>query len=144
MRCHFHFLKHFLIWNTLRYLRHRGILLEWNCNFVFKDYLARTKNKSPNFVSLDCRQISICFINWMFPGLHCVKSVRIRSYSGPHFLAFELNTDRYGVSLHIQSECGKMRTRITPNMDTFHAVLSFDMFLFFNNLARQSSTLSHF
>ena len=25
--------------------------------------------------------------------LHCVKSVHIRSYSGPHFLAFGLNTD---------------------------------------------------
>ena len=28
---------------------------------------------------------------------HCVKRVRIRSYSGPHFPAFELNTERYGV-----------------------------------------------
>ena len=53
---------------------------------------------------------------------HCVKSVRIRSYSGPHFPAFGLNTERYGVSLRIQSECGKMRTRITPNTDTFYAV----------------------
>ena len=26
------------------------------------------------------------------------------------------------VSLRIQSECGKRRTRITPNTDTFHAV----------------------
>ena len=51
---------------------------------------------------------------------HCVKSVRIRSYSGPHFPAFGLNTEY--VSLHIQSECGKMRTGITPNTDTFHAV----------------------
>ena len=42
---------------------------------------------------------------------HCVKSVYIRSYSGPHF-----------PSLRIRSECGKMRTRITPNTDTFHAV----------------------
>ena len=32
---------------------------------------------------------------------------------------------RYGVSLRIQSECGKIRTRITPNTDTFHAVLLF-------------------
>ena len=38
---------------------------------------------------------------------HCVKSVRIRSYSGPHFSAFG---------------CGKMRTRITPNTDTFYTV----------------------
>ena len=44
---------------------------------------------------------------------HCVKSVRIRSYSGPYFPAFRLN---------IQSECGKIWTRITLNTDTFHAV----------------------
>ena len=53
---------------------------------------------------------------------HCVKSVCVRSYSGPHFPAFRLNTERYGVSLRIQSECGKMWTRITPNSDTSHAV----------------------
>ena len=46
-------------------------------------------------------------------GHHCVKSVRTRRYSGPHFHAFGLNTERYRVSLRIQSECGKMRTRIT-------------------------------
>ena len=28
------------------------------------------------------------------------------------------------VSFRIQSECGKMRTRITPNTDTFHAVIA--------------------
>ena len=56
-------------------------------------------------------------------GLHSVKSVRIRSYSGPYFPVFGLSKERYGVSLRIQSECRKMRTRITPNTDTFHAVL---------------------
>ena len=39
-----------------------------------------------------------------------------------YFPAFGLNTERYRVSLRIQSECGKIRTRITPNTDTFHAV----------------------
>ena len=53
---------------------------------------------------------------------HCVKSVRIRSFSGPYFLAFELNTVRYSVSLRIQSKCGKILTRKTPNTDTFHVV----------------------
>ena len=46
--------------------------------------------------------------------LHCVKSVRIRSSSGPHFSAFVLN---------IHSKWGKMLTRGTPNTDTFYAVL---------------------
>ena len=29
--------------------------------------------------------------------IHCGKSVSIRSYSGPYFPVFELNTERYGV-----------------------------------------------
>ena len=49
----------------------------------------------------------------------CVKSVRIQNYSGPHFPAFGLNTES---DTRIQSECGKMRTRITPNTDTFYEV----------------------
>ena len=52
---------------------------------------------------------------------HCV-SVRIGSFSGPYFPAFGMNTERYSVSLRIQYDCGKIRTRKTPNMDTFHAV----------------------
>ena len=57
---------------------------------------------------------------------HCVKSVRIRSYSGPNFPALGLNKERYGVYLRIQSECGKMQTRITPNVDTFYAARTND------------------
>ena len=56
-------------------------------------------------------------------NIHCVRSIRILSYSGPHFRAFELNTERYFVSLRIQSQCGKMRTRITPSKGTFHVVI---------------------
>ena len=47
---------------------------------------------------------------------HCVKNIRIRSYSRPYCPAFELNMERY------LSKCGKIRTRITPNTDTSHAV----------------------
>ena len=53
---------------------------------------------------------------------YCVKNVLIWSYSGPYFPVLGLNTERYRVSLRIQSECRKMRTRATPNTDTFHAV----------------------
>ena len=71
-----------------------------------------SRSKSLNFSSLRiyCRQSL------------CVKSVRIWSYSGPYFPAFGLNTERYAVSHRSQSECGKIRTRVTPNTDTFHAV----------------------
>ena len=35
---------------------------------------------------------------WMLEKeVHCVKSVRIRSYSSPYLPAFGLNTERYGV-----------------------------------------------
>ena len=37
---------------------------------------------------------------------HGVKSVRIRSYSGPYFTAFGLNMEGYIISLRIQSEYG--------------------------------------
>ena len=32
-------------------------------------------------------------------------------FSGPYFPVFALNMERYEVSLRIQSECGKIRTR---------------------------------
>ena len=51
-----------------------------------------------------------------------VKNVRIRIFPCPYFYAFELNTERYSVSLCIQSKCGKIRTRKTPKTATFHAV----------------------
>ena len=35
------------------------------------------------------------------------------TFSGPYFPVFGLNTERYGVSVRIQSECGKKRTRKT-------------------------------
>ena len=60
---------------------------------------------------------------------HCEKSVFIQSYSDPYFPAFGLNTERYEVSPRIQSECGKIRTRITPNTDTFHAVHCLKVYL---------------
>ena len=69
---------------------------------------------------------------------HCVKSVHIRSCSGPYFHTFGLNTNRYSVSLRIQLECGKKQTRKTPNTDTFYAVLLFD---FMNVFEKACNTL---
>ena len=56
-------------------------------------------------------------------NLHCVKSVRIRSFSGPYFSTFGLNMERYNVSLCIRGECGKISARKTLNKDTSHAEL---------------------
>ena len=67
------------------------------------------------------------FPRFTFKNMHdmiSVKSVRIRSYTGPHFPAFGLTTEKYGGPFRIQSKWGKMRTRITPNTGTFDAVHS--------------------
>ena len=58
-----------------------------------------------------------------YANIHCVKSVRIQSYSVPYFPAIRLNTERCRVSLRIQSEWRKIQSRITPNTDTFQAVI---------------------
>ena len=42
-------------------------------------------------------------------------------------------------SLRIQSECGKIRTRTTPNTDTFNAVLLLMLFIEFINLNRRAA-----
>ena len=51
-----------------------------------------------------------------------VKSVPIRSFSGPCFPVFGLDTKIYVVNLRIQSEWRKKRTRKTPYLDTFYPV----------------------
>ena len=53
---------------------------------------------------------------------HCVKRVGIRSFSGPYFPVFGLNTERCGVYFRIQYECGKIGTRKTTNVNTFYSV----------------------
>ena len=53
---------------------------------------------------------------------------KYRVFSGPYFPAFGLNTERYGVSLRIQSECGKMRTR---KKSVFGHFLRSTVFFFF-------------
>ena len=69
--------------------------------------------------------------------IHCVKSVRILSFSGPYFPVFGLNMERYGVSLRIQSECEKLQTRKTSNTDTFHPVIiTIEVVIRFSDLSR--------
>ena len=53
---------------------------------------------------------------------HWVKSSRMWSDSSPHFPAFGLNTERYFVTLHIESECEKIQTRVTQNTEFFGVV----------------------
>ena len=76
--------------------------------------LKRTRFRGPDIVRF--REVSL------YCKYHCVKSIRIRSYSGSYFPAFGLNTERYGVYFRIQSECGKIGTVMTPNTDTLPSI----------------------
>ena len=75
---------------------------------------------------------SVCDDGLHLSNNYCMNSFRIRSDSGLYFSTFGLNTERYEVSLPIQSECAKMQTRITPNTDTFHAVNGMDILGYFS------------
>ena len=46
-------------------------------------------------------------LNFFPVELHCVKSVRIRSFSGRHFPTFGLNTERYEVSIVLSPNARK-------------------------------------
>ena len=63
---------------------------------------------------------------------HCVKSVRIRSYSDPHFPTFGLKTEYLSV---FSPNAGKIRAGITSNTDSFYAVpiVLLLMFYFYRN-----------
>ena len=58
-----------------------------------------------------------------------MKNVHTRSFSGPYIPVFGLNTERCGVSFRIQSECGKTRTRKSPNTDTSHSKANCDTYV---------------
>ena len=69
---------------------------------IFLTFCTSIKNLSQTFHALLGK--SNCFGTLEFHVvnlIHCVKSVRIRIYSGPHFPAFGLNTERYSVFLRI-------------------------------------------
>ena len=74
-----------------------------------------------NFIqNISLKSFGFETLRLVIKGTHYVKSVLIRSYSGPHFPTFGLNMERYGVKNSAQ--CGKIRTRITLNTITFYAL----------------------
>ena len=88
------------------------------CNFDMRIHAMRNadlKKEDRYFEMLEAK-VNLYEVFVSFRLLHCVKSVLILvSYSGLHFPAFGLNTERYTLYLRIQSEYGKIRTRITSN-----------------------------
>ena len=85
--------------------------------------ILRTISKQDQRLLVISYSVALCFLCFIYlTGWtnFCVKSVRIRSFSGPYFPSLGVKTERY--SVYIQSVCGKIRTRKTHNTDTFHAV----------------------
>ena len=59
--------------------------------------------------------------------IHYVKSVRIWSYSGPHFLRIFLHSFEYSVPLRIQSDSGKMWENVEKNNSEYRHFLQSDL-----------------
>ena len=66
-----------------------------------------------NFDTLPHLRVFLLVLKYSYP---------YSEFSGPYFLVFGLNTERYGLSLCVQSECRKIQTRKTTNTDTFRGV----------------------
>ena len=120
-------------WNIGRkwvnFSQYRGVIGVFSSRFIhikqhniFKNAFSQSKVKQimveeiflvsasfPIFllILISCSFINLLRIKARFINFsHCLKSVLIRSYSGPYFPAFGLNAERYGVSLCISPNAG--------------------------------------
>ena len=77
-----------------------------------------------------CNQNVACLVfsferihfHWYYVSITLRQKCPYSELFWSNFFGFGMNTERYGVSLRIQPECGKMRTRVTPNTDTLRSV----------------------
>ena len=89
--------------------------LQCNMNFIHSDKLLATDHNlfylivRLNISTLEQNQIK--YFPKVITKVTAWKVSKYEVFSGPYFPAFGLDTERYGISLHIQSECGKIRTR---------------------------------
>ena len=101
-------------------------LLRWTQFFSCKFWKGSRKTFSKNTSSSRLKfvfQFTALYISIIKSAL-CEKC-RFRSFSGPYFPAFGLNTEKHSLSRRVQYEYGNIRTRKAPNTDTFYAVVQF-------------------
>ena len=98
----------------------------------------------PTLGPQNCSFLLFHYIVFWFVNKHCVKSVRIRSFSNPYFPRFKLITERYSISLRIQSESGKMCTRKTPNLSSHFSPASSSVPCYRNIVHAQPSPLTEY
>ena len=75
---------------------------------IFSEHLWSKYSIITTFLNLEIARSQQTFLN------HYVKSVSIRSYSGPHFPAFSCIWTGCGEILRIQSKCRKMQEKFGP------------------------------
>ena len=105
------------------------------CNSVllFSIYYNEIATSLRQVLPAALKQVTLNHSPWVNTGLkliistllrssHCIKSVRIRSFSGSYFPVFGLNAEKYGISFRVQSESGNMQTRKALNTDTFYSM----------------------
>ena len=86
--------------------------------FIWLTSLAMIENQFENRF----KRVTIKFVK-----IHCVKQCL---YSELLWSRFSCIWTWYSVSLRIQSECGKIQTRVTPNTDAFYAITIIAIFSF--------------
>ena len=92
-----------------------GIIDRFSCDFVLSGLISELTLMMDYFVLP--KQQNICYKDYEKTqngksNSHCGKSVRIRTFSGPHFSSFRLNTESHRVSLCIHFKCGPEKLRI--------------------------------
>ena len=92
--------------------------------FIWLTSLAMIENQFENRF----KRVTIKFVK-----IHCVKQCL---YSELLWSRFSCIWTWYSVSLRIQSECGKIQTRVTPNTDAFYAITIIAIFSFLLSISR--------
>ena len=72
---------------------------------LLEKYIMQVNNRNISLICLTFFKLAIKTPNTVW------KVSKYVVFSGPYFLVFGLNTERYPVSLRIQFKCGKIRTR---------------------------------
>ena len=125
------------VWNVSSKWKKDFPQKNWSCFYGFPQTLWPNCTTLNFLLSFFSRKKTLNLLHTKF---YCVKSARIRSYSGPYSVGIRENSDHnnseYGhfsrsdsfISFKEQMtqfmNClgGQIRTRIAPNTDTFHAV----------------------
>ena len=88
----------FIVFSSNTFLKSHLLILTFSLSFQFAEF----------FYPMSCHHFwTIEHTSPKIQNIRCVKSVRIRSFFGPYFRAFGLNTEIHRVNLPMQSNAWK-------------------------------------